>query len=87
MKTRVHSARVTVDVARTEIERNPDQTVKTWRSLPDGTKSATIELWIDLDSLARDLGKRALYNKAGKSSLAGGDIEAVVTGKIERVKP
>lgn len=86
MKTKVHSARVTVHVRKQEREEVTDSlgTHTTLRSVPDGTKTATVELWIDLANLITDLGARAIWNKAKKASLASGDIEVVVVGQIER---
>lgn len=87
MKTRVHSARITIDVHRTETIKH-DNGSQSWRSVPDGTKSAIVDLWIDAESLLLDLAARALRNKSGRAHLAGGDIEAIVNGgTVERVKP
>lgn len=83
MRTKVHTCRVQVDVQKYIRTEHPGGAVSL-RPQPDGTKAATVELWIDLASLTLDLGARALRNKSGKAKLSGGDIEAVVVGTVER---
>ena len=48
------------------------------RSVQIGTKTATVELIIDVEELLRQIGARALRSKSGKSRLSGGLIEARV---------
>jgi hypothetical protein len=37
------------------------------RSEHYATRSGTVELWIDTEALVEDLGRKALYNKQGRS--------------------
>jgi hypothetical protein len=55
---------------------------------PDGHKQGHVTVYIDLDSLIAELGRRAIKSKAGKAQLASGDIVVKVTpGSITRHPP
>jgi hypothetical protein len=81
-KQKLMTARVTVPVWRQVTETTP--TSSSTRSVGDGQKSATVELWIDLDALLGQLGAKALRSKSLRSKLHDGDIEARVVGPITR---
>lgn len=50
----------------------------------DGTKVGWVELYIDVETLARQLGGRALKSKGGRSSMGSGLLKAkVVKGSIK----
>lgn len=47
-------------------------------TVPDGRERVTVELWIDVERLARALGGQAAVNKSGRAKIWAGLIEARV---------
>ena len=87
MKQKLLTAPVTIKAWRYEpVDTVPGTIpVRGTRSVPDGTRTALVELWIDVDALLQDLGAKALRSKSKKSTLHAGDIEAhVVVASITR---
>ncbi len=70
--------RITIKVTKWEQIKDADGKVTGGRSVPAGTRSADVDLWIDEEGLSLMLGDRALRNKSRKAALAGGLIKATV---------
>lgn len=57
---------------------------ESFTSEPDGTKVGWVELYIDVETLVRQLGGRALRSKSGRSAMGHGLIKAkVVKGSVK----
>ena len=82
MKQKLLTAPVTIKAYRWIEEATPNGT--RGYSQEEGTRTATVELWIDLAAVLQDLGAKALGNRSKKAKLHQGDIEAVVVGTITK---
>lgn len=83
-KRKLHSARMTIPQWKMVPTEGPGGSSSGRKSVPNGTKAAQVELWIDIDSLFADLAPQALRNKSGQSSMGSGAIVAVVVGPVSR---
>jgi hypothetical protein len=85
MKKTVARGDVTVQLTRSEVTVTPTQygETKSWRSVPNGSRTCIVELRIDLDALLKTLGDSAVRSKGGRSRLASGLIEAVVIRDVQ----
>jgi hypothetical protein len=89
MKTRIAKQSVTVLNFRYEEERREISSgvYTAHRQIPDGTRTATVELHIDVDALIAELGRKALRAKGRKAREVGGLVEVVVVRGTERHTP
>lgn len=70
MKIATHVMTFTVPV------RRHDPAISKWGTVPDGTKTGTVELTVDMERLCRQLADKALRSKGKRSTMASGAITA-----------
>lgn len=83
MKTTIRKGALTVPRYRTERTDNGNGSVSFNHMVPDGTRSGTVEVRIDVDRLFQVLGSRALKSRGGKCRVLSGIVEVVARNVMD----
>lgn len=57
-----------------------------FKTVPDGHETADVEIMIDVETIARQMGSKAMKSKVGRSKAMHGAIVVYLTNR-KRVKP
>lgn len=84
MKRLLLCADVTIPLWRAEKTVSSDGMCSSWKTVRIGSRTAVVELHVDLELLIATLGQQALGNKSRTASLNSGTIQCVVRKGTEQ---